>query len=124
VVSQDTYITRLDLIRTPWFEIKMHWMHGADPERDPHDHPWPFLSIILRGAYIEKRLVDYTTCGLPFFDTLHHRWYNWMPDPTVAHRIVAVDPGTVTLLFTGPRRREWGFRTAQGWVSRHNYKDA
>jgi len=123
VVSQNTYIERLDLIRTPWFEVKLHFMQGPDPERDPHDHPWPFLSLVLRGSYTEHRHLGFghnTHASLEYT----HRWYNWMPQPTQAHRIVAVEPGTVTLVLTGGRSREWGFHTRDGWVPWHEYKDA
>lgn len=122
-VSHNEYITRLDVVRTPWFEIKLHFMHGPDPERDPHDHPWPFLSLILRGSYIERRHVTWSP--MTQWYSLHpHRWYNWMPDPTKAHRITSVEPGTVTLVLAAGRRREWGFHTRDGWVSWREYKDA
>jgi hypothetical protein len=116
IVSQNTYITRLDIIRTPWFEIKVHWMAGPDPERDPHNHPWPFLSIILHGMYCERRHTSWDTW------TLHwHRWFNWSHDMTKAHRIVAVAPKTTTLVITGRRRQEWGFQTKEGFVPWHAY---
>jgi hypothetical protein len=128
VVSQNTYIERLDLIRTPWFEIKIHFMQGPDPERDPHDHPWPFLSLVLRGSYIEHRhhRWGWSLSGFwdHFYTERHHRWYNWMPYPEQAHRITACAPGTITLVLTGGRRREWGFHTRDGWVPWQEYKDA
>jgi len=124
IVSKTTYITRLVLFRTPWCGAKLHWMHGPDPERDPHDHPGAFVSIILRGGYTEKRLEWFWASGTPCFATLKHRWFNWMPAATQAHRIVAVEPRTLTLVLHGPWRRQWGFHTRDGWVPWREYKDA
>src|SRR5262245_57492885 len=43
------YITRLHLIKTPWFAICLHWINKPDAEPYLHDHPVSFLSVILRG---------------------------------------------------------------------------
>lgn len=131
-VSHNTYITRLDVLRTPWFEVKLHFMHGPDPERDPHDHPWPFLSLILRGQYVESRHLSWEgsynngqLIGVAQHSSVHvHHWFNWMPDPEQAHRITWCAPGTVTLVLALGRRREWGFHTRNGWVRWRDYKDA
>lgn len=32
----------------------IHWLDGPDPGLDLHDHPWPFVSIVLRGGYTEE----------------------------------------------------------------------
>lgn len=40
---------------------------------------------------------------------------------TVAHTIVDVDPGTVTLVIRGPKVRRWGFYPPGGWVDWERY---
>ena len=123
VVSKNTYITRLDVVRTPWFGVKVHWMRGPDPERDPHDHPRGFLSIVLRGGYTEMRHRRWTG-DTQWFSLCIHRWFNWMPDPMRPHRITVIQPNTVTLVLEWGRRREWGFHTRNGWVHWQEYRDA
>ena len=106
------YITRLHVVKTPWFAICVHWLNHPDPEPWQHDHPVTFLSVILRGGYIEARKDQ----------VRRHRWFNFIratqDDP---HTIVYTEPNTVTLCFMGPKVREWGYHTPDGWVYWKNY---
>lgn len=34
--------------------ILVHRLDAADPGMDLHDHPWAFISIVLRGGYTEE----------------------------------------------------------------------
>ena len=106
------YITRLHLIKTPLFAICLHWIHDPDPEPDQHDHPVSFLSIVIRGGYTEQR-----------DNWLYYRnWFNWIPATyTVTHKIVTVEPNTLTLCFMGPKTREWGYHTPLGWTWYKHY---
>ncbi|MGH8654957.1 MAG: hypothetical protein ACREYE_23575 [Gammaproteobacteria bacterium] len=95
--------------------VMLHWIRTADPQLDLHDHPVSFLSIPLRGGYLEE---------------LHNgkrRWidgfrYNWKR-ATDSHRIIAVLPETLMLVLAGPTRRAWGFHTPTGWVAWRDYED-
>lgn len=83
--------------------VRLHRFEpGAGDGCDPHDHPWPwFLTIVLRGGY------DDHSPDRPGVDRLRapavrlrrgHRHYTRVhPD------------GALTLVITGPARREWGF---------------
>jgi hypothetical protein len=47
------YLIRVTLISIgKWFSIKLHNILQSD-DACLHDHPWPFISIILRGGYYE-----------------------------------------------------------------------
>lgn len=35
--------------------VRVHCIHTADLDRALHDHPWTFLSVVLRGWYVENR---------------------------------------------------------------------
>ncbi len=116
--TDSEYILRLHIIKTPWFAICLHWINKPDAEPYLHDHPVSFLSIILRGAYIEDRrlLPAPTKYGKVC------RRYNFIhASPFDQHRIVWVAPRTLTLCFMGPKRREWGFHTPKGWVYWRDY---
>ena len=92
----------------------MHWILKPDPEPWLHDHPVTFLSLLLRGWYVEIR-----------GDGLFHerRWYNFLrATPDDVHTICWVsDSPCVTLALMGPKRREWGFHTDDGWVFWKDY---
>lgn len=100
------YITRLHVIKTPWFAICVHWFNKPDPEPYDHDHPVSFLSLILSGGYCENR-------------NGKMRWRNYFnyikASSSDVHTIKEIKPNTVTLCFMGPKVREWGFHTSNGW---------
>lgn len=101
------YITRLHLIKTPFGAIDIHWINAPDAEPWHHDHPVTFLSIILRGGYVEARNGRLRK----------RRWFNFIrASKEDVHKIVYVWPKTITLCFMGPKRREWGFHIDGTWV--------
>ena len=104
-----TYLRRLHLLKTPWFSVYVHWILQRDPQPDLHDHPVDFLSIVLRGGYVEEYLYRGHRRSRQI-----RRW-NFVRH-TDLHRIVHVKSGTITLCFAGKHRHEWGFHTSDGWV--------
>lgn len=114
------YLKRLRLVQTPWFGIYVHWINLPDDDRDPHDHPWNFTSIVLRGGYTEALHTDRD------HSSLHERgrWSAHRMTTGLAHQIIRLEPRTVTLILTGRRSREWGFWTETGWVDWHDYDRA
>jgi hypothetical protein len=82
-----------------------------------HDHAWDFVSIVLRGWYVEDRAPDEDS------NAFRRRWLSIaFRRAETRHRIVTVSPGGCwTLVFTGPPRRLWGFATADGWVPYYDY---
>ena len=118
----EPYLVRWS-ISTILGSIKLHHILRSDEDRDCHDHPWSFLSIILRGGYWEHTPVS---TGARFTT---RRWYGpgrvlWRPAPSI-HRL-ELPPGRTawTLIFTGPRIREWGFHTICGFIPWMRYEQA
>jgi hypothetical protein len=117
------YLDRLRIVQTPWFSVLLHRIHTPDLDRDPHDHPWWFTSLILSGSYEERiwddpdRLNWVRTRRRPRFSLRAVRF-------TEAHRITAVDGLLWTLVLTGPRRREFRFWTPAGPVDWREYLKA
>lgn len=112
-LGDDIYIDRWYVIQTPWFGIMFHRIFRPDNQRDLHDHPWSFLSFIVRGSYIED------TPDGPKFRCLFN--YKRAED---AHSIRQVSRSPIwTLVFTGPKRRKWGFWVDGGtrWVHWKEY---
>jgi len=99
---------RWRLIQTPLFGIYVHFIYREDLDPVPHDHPWRFWSLVLRGGYTEllrpdARLADSDRPSAHLRGSVHH-----FPLSS-AHRITAVQPGTVTLVLVGRKVRTWGF---------------
>ena len=47
-------MVRWRVMQTPWFGIAVHRINSPDDARPPHTHPWPFVSLVVRGGYDEK----------------------------------------------------------------------
>ncbi len=103
--------------------VFVHQFLASDDDRALHDHPWPWITIILDGEYLEHVPADARHPGGP---TVAHRRragdvvmrYN----AARPHRIELIDHRpTTTLFLTGRKRREWGFYCRQGWRHWRNF---
>lgn len=100
------YLTRWRVIQTPLAALYVHRFDGPDPRSTLHDHPWPFLSIVLRGGYVERRL-DPT--DMQVNENHRIRFVNRMRLGG-AHAIVRLTrTPTWTLMLVGRRVRTWGY---------------
>jgi hypothetical protein len=114
--SQEPYLTRyyLFLKDRKWFpfNIFLHNFHKSDPD-DLHDHPWPFITIILKGGYWEHTPKGKFWRGAGTI--------NWAGSKSL-HR-VELEPGvdTWTLFMPGPTVREWGFIDKGIWKRHDQY---
>ena len=115
--DQKPYLERYYLFlkdRTTFpFNIFLHKFLNSDPD-DKHDHPWWYLSMPLYPGYWE-----YTEDG--------KFWRGPFSIRTAAantfHRIELDKerPYCWTLFIPGRKIRDWGFKTANGWVQNEEY---
>lgn len=108
VVGQN-YMRRWWIVpRNAWSNVYLHDFGRSDDDRALHDHPWASTSFILRGRYRE-----HTPEGA--FERVAGDVVSRLAE--ALHRI-ELYPGerALTLFFTGPKVREWGFACPQGWV--------
>lgn len=118
------YLTRRWLIQTPAFGICLHAIRVPDADRHLHDHPWPFLSVVLRGSYTDSRAPDATAA----LDQRSRRRLRHRPGvPRLMrrghfHAIRTLErTPTWTLLVVGRRSQSWGYATQEGWVDHETY---
>lgn len=110
-VGEYWYMRRFWLLRLGPLQIRLHHILAEDPARDEHDHPWPFVSVILRGWYLERR-------GDRF--TRREAGQAYRMKRGQFHRIVQVAGGGAwTLFITWGARRGWGFKRTDGTVVPH-----
>lgn len=100
------YLTRWRVIQTPLGGLYVHRYTGPDPRPTLHDHPWRFLSIVLRGGYVERRL-DPVTMTVDEEHVVRHVNYVRAGDAHSIRRLLR--PTTWTLLLVGRRVRTWGY---------------
>lgn len=104
----DPYLDRLRIVQTPLFGIYLHHIHRPDRDRDPHDHPWSFISLVLAGGYTEQVWRD-KLYPSSFRTRERRRWTVARMSRRAAHMITGINGPLWTLVLTGPRRGAWGF---------------
>lgn len=86
------------IIRTRWFAIQLHRIEAAKPHPQCHDHPWPFITLLIRGGYYEW--VD---------DSWH-----WRKPGTILYRPAVFRHNVLTkgvswsIIIRTKKQREWG----------------
>lgn len=136
-----SYMRRF-ILRTPWGTVRLHNILRSDADRHLHDHPFDFVSFLLNGGYRET-----TPCaacnGTGKFIDPDLMWDPRPPDcrdcMSTGKRLrfwprfsvvrkqaedlhcLTIDKPVWTLVFSGPKRRDWGFATEDGWVHNEQY---
>lgn len=106
--------------------VRVHHIATADLDRALHDHPWDFISVVLRGGYLEARPRNISPCfeGHGTEDSFYTErctgsiGYRRATD---RHRIISVKPNTYTLFITFKKVQWWGFYTPMGKVYYRDY---
>jgi hypothetical protein len=105
---------------------RVHHILRSDEDRHFHDHPWPTVSIVLRGGYWEVMPTKQTQDPSLDFCCWRRIWR--APGAIVLrrahyrHRIEIPHGATAWSLFImGPYRKRWGFYTPQGFVYWRDY---
>ena len=131
--SDNPYLLRWYVIpRNPVLNVYLHKFLRSDDDQALHDHPWWFVSLILKGRYAEiseKPLKIRTAGSLAFRRSSHrHRVELLCPPATMAEIAQATAPRDLvpcwTVIVTGRKVREWGFwcyselTESARWISR------
>ena len=111
------------------FNVTLHKIVRSD---DPilHDHPWPYMTIVLSGGYWEHTPV-FDKDGNKFAEFTQWRG----PGSIIARKAneyhwLELEEGktATTLFFMGPQQREWGFlvqvkKGVHRWIRHNVYLD-
>lgn len=119
--EDNPYLYRWYLIpRNRYFNIYLHKFLRDDDDRALHDHPWWFISLILKGGYFER--VKQTVLRRDRFSLAFR-------PATHRHRVIlfrdALGPKQPcwTLIITGRKKRIWGFWCPKGFVPWYEFVD-
>lgn len=122
------YLVRFSLFTCRFFSVKIHKILLSDYDCQ-HDHPWAFISLILKGGYVEHATI---LEKLPSWDDFYmiekeiqtSRIYGpgsilYRP-ATFTHKLEIHQP-CWSLVVTFRKVREWGFHTPGGWLPWRKY---
>lgn len=96
-------------------KVMVHHFLPTQRDRDPHDHPRSFVTLVLLGGYDDIQptgTVDRVRAPAVRFRPAEH-----------AHITVAGKRGAWTLVVMGPKRRAWGFFRNGRWWPCKRYED-
>lgn len=100
------YLIRWNLFECRFFSIKIHKLCASD-DACKHDHPWAFITFLMKGGYVEYS--DRHGSRLYSRFSLLYRPANYV------HRLEIHQP-VWTFVITFRKVRDWGFITPRGWV--------
>lgn len=84
---------------TPWFAVMLHRMRAPIKHDRYHDHPWNFITFVLRGGYWETMPNGKDVWRGP--GSLLKR------SAEFKHKTTTYDKTSWSICITGPRFRQW-----------------
>ena len=106
---RNPYLLRWWIIpRNEQQNVYLHRILRDDDDRALHDHPWANTSYLIAGRYREIT---------PDGSFIREPGSIVQRQATDMHRLELIDgEPAISLFFTGPKVREWGFDCPNGWV--------
>lgn len=100
------------LVPSEMENLYLHRYHRGDAD-EPHDHPWPNASLLVRGWYRESIYdLDSNLLG----DITRVPGDVVLRSANSIHAILETSDNCLSLFATFPKCREWGFWTADGFI--------
>lgn len=110
-------------------KLMVHYFEPNVEDRDPHDHPRGFWTVVLRGRYLD--LIPCPTCAVPYNgdppqycgecrdglvvgDVMKAGTIRYRPAKHT-HITQSGPEGAWTLVLMGPLERAWGFLRYSKW---------
>lgn len=122
-----TYMDRWYIIPPEWnlpWCVRLHHIRRHDLARSPHNHPYAFHSIVLRGFYVEEQILGVPPmeegCEWIAFPVreVYHFPFKWHKIARQRyHRITEMSAGGVWTVIVHPRKPkeyEWGYLGEDG----------
>lgn len=100
------------VVETPLGSLRLHHWFSSDDERGFHDHPWWFVTLVLRGRYtdLNPQGEELMPTGKIKYRPSHHK-----------HTVKVEPPGCWTLVLTGSHVRFWGFYVDGKFIKSNKY---
>ncbi len=107
------YLIRYTIIECRRFQVLLHKFVANDHTTELHDHPWPFVAVILWRGYVEHTATGSKRKRPGMILLRRAKWQ---------HYVTRVDNKVAwSLVITGARVRTWGFVTKRGWMDWRAY---
>lgn len=112
----ELHFKRFAIFQTPRLSLYIHRLFKEDQDAHLHNHPWNFLTLVLRGCY--------------FAEAEDGHWYLKRPGTWSRmtrdhyHKIAEIDEGPVTTLFLAYGEwQPWGYLVGDEHVEASEYRE-
>lgn len=123
IVRRGTRLGKLLQFFTGYGEVRLHAIHHEDHDRDLHNHPTDYLTVILRGGYVEEVRIDWY--GYAAYKHVYWRQPGDIVSAAKArfHRIARLLDGPSYSMFflKSGNEGDWGFYVDGEYVPRKEY---
>ena len=132
-IGSPLLLYRYILFRLPAIGVYLHQFVRSDYERALHDHPWPYVAIVLKNGYYEvhdqtisgKEICEFRAPGRVLVRPAEWRHrvqlqVRWWYQPGSSYYEVH----SWSLVIVGRRQRQWGFHTPTGWCWWRQYNQS
>lgn len=114
------HFKRYRLLSLPKFNIYIHNIKQSDLDLHMHDHPWHFISFILKGIYREDSKI---------FPNWKDKYIVLCPGDFIkhhakdSHKLTLLTDEVWTLVFTWGKKRLWGYHIDNDtWINHLQYR--
>lgn len=101
--------TRYALFKSRWLNVYLHQLYAPNWHPECHDHPWGFVAILILRGYVERIGTE---------DYRRRPWTVLYRPATFAHNVITPFGTSWSIIFAGPKSREWGFKSCDNLSSR------
>ena len=117
----ELHFQRWRLFSCPWYRIYLHKICLPDYDEHRHDHPWNFISLILKGGYLEK-FATVSNYNL-VFNELRKPGALVKRSRDDVHKVEKLlSDSNWSLVFAWGKYENWGYRVDDQWIDHKSYR--
>ena len=111
----ELHFKRWEILKTRWGSIWLHAIHKADTDKHLHNHPWDFISVVLKGSYYEQT---------PKGNKKQYPGKINLRNGEEHHKILELlSPVVYTLFFVSAPKRQWGYKVEGKFIDHLTYRE-
>lgn len=108
--------------------VFVHKFLRSDYDRALHNHPWWFVSVLIKGEYFEHTetgVIHRKAPSIVYRPITHRHRVELVKDrvPFVHDIHLYRERPCWTLFITGPERQQWGFFCPEGFIDRDQFHE-
>lgn len=105
---------RYNLVKTKWFNLYLHQLDA--PQWHPvgcHDHPWWFVTLLLKGGYLERQSIKVYNRKVGSKLTRRYPGQILYRRAEHSHDVITPYGRSWSLVLTGRKIHQWGFAACE-----------